>query len=102
MSSADDILQRWGLCPHCLAIKNYTTYVRVRFADAKGLSHYINADNATDPVRLSTWVYSYINNIEIDPDTLDFEINNYLQAFIPVAVINGTPVCPVHLWAQTK
>jgi hypothetical protein len=102
MSGPANILEVWGLCPYCLSIKAISSYACVHFTDATGTTHIKYADNTTYPNQLSAWVYKYIDNVEIDPETLDFEVNGYHNAFIPVAVINGSPVCPLHLWVLVK
>jgi hypothetical protein len=89
-------LLRYGYCPYCLCIKDYTANVCVRYT-SESLQHRVIAVNPTNPVWLNNWVDTYR-----EYDDAVFEINEYQNAFIPVAFIDGTPVCPVHLWQKIK
>ena len=93
-----NLINKCGYCPYCLTIKDARSMVRVRFT-VDNIQEIINADQGTvlNPVNLLKWVEFYSDAYEVD-----FEIDTYRHAFIPVAILNGTPVCPAHLWTITQ
>jgi hypothetical protein len=52
---------------------------------------------AVRPVRLTEWLHDHISE-DFDQFTLD----TFANAFVPVAVIASTPLCPNHLWMETN
>lgn len=89
-----DILNHYGFCPFCIAIKSYSSYVtaRNRNEDQRADPRII-----TDPIRLTEWLYNQLFREGFQSFTLD----SYSYAFIPVAVIKNTPLCTIHLWNET-
>jgi hypothetical protein len=88
------IIKQWGYCPYCLCVKDSRTSVRARYITDDGKLYITEADNPLYPIHLLKWVEDHSLETEIN-----FMINAYDGAFIPVAVVKGTPVCGVHLWS---
>ena len=90
------LLDHWGLCPYCLANRNHTTSIRVHYT-SENMQYVIAAGNPTDPKYLDAWIRGFLKYEDVN-----FEINQYMNAFIPVAIVNGSPVCPWHLWEHAR
>lgn len=91
------LVRKYGYCPHCLCVKDARITVSVSYTGDDEKYYREIAENPTDPSWLLQWVDKY--SLETN---LDFQIASYYKAFIPVAIVNGTPLCPVHLWACTS
>lgn len=95
MDDGLDLLGQYGFCPYCLAIKNYTTTVLARSSQRTDIAP---PEVCTDPVALSRWLHDKLGE---HAGEVRFEIGDTTNRFVPVAFINGTPVCPVDLWWLT-
>lgn len=95
------LLDRWGFCPFCVAIRNTMSSVTVQYRRTPDGGH-IRLDEQAPPriitraVELTEWLYDHITE-----DFSTFILDEYRDAFVPVAVIGGVPLCPIHLWAET-
>lgn len=88
-----ELLDKWGFCPFCLAIKNYSTFVRARFP---GRTTNAPQNILVSPVELTAWL-----DEQVEAGCTSFELNQVQQAFVPVAVWQNTPLCGWHLWQFT-
>jgi hypothetical protein len=94
-----DLLEKFGLCPWCLSIKDSRFGVA---AVGNGFTEFLPNDvYVTDPPGLVRWVDQMIAKHGYPPD-VRFRINDTYDRFVPVAVIGGTPVCAVDLWRLTS
>jgi hypothetical protein len=107
-----DLLARYGFCPWCLAIKNAQTIVVARTpvryvqkTDGATMTvydtRYPHQDGVeiTNPNGLITWLHKQLGE---HLGAVDFEIDQTQHRFVPVAIFDGTPVCPVDLWWLTE
>lgn len=90
------LIKRWGYCPYCLCIQNRQCIVRAIWT-ANELQYNEHCEDNTNSQYVIEWIEKHIFD-----DNIDFEINQYIHAFIPVAIVNGTPLCQMHLWNRPK
>jgi hypothetical protein len=88
------LLDRWGFCPFCIATQDSRSTVEVH--DRYKHVEVAPPGTAVNPVRLTEWLHDHISQ-DFDHFTLDI----FANAFVPVAVIASTPLCPNHLWLET-
>lgn len=89
-----NILKNKGYCPFCVSIQNAQTLVRVNLNNTTLQT----MKNPTNPHDLIQWLDDWIG----EPNWIEFTLDAISHAFVPVAVIKNTPVCPYHLWYLTK
>ena len=92
------LLDRWGFCPFCVAIRNWTSSVAVHYRPGTRELAIEQAPQQilTRPVLLTEWLHDHITE-----DFAEFRLDEVTAAFVPVAVIAGIPLCPNHLWIET-
>lgn len=91
-------IDRWGYCPYCLSQKSDREMVLIEYLDdEEKLFYKEHFDSPTDTLSLIQWLdkMRFMKRV-------DFTVNQYRHAFIPIAIINGTPVCQMHMWQQTE
>lgn len=89
------LLERFGVCPYCLANQDSLTNVG---AVIDGNLLWARSAVSVNPAAMLAWIEGMLAE---HAGRVRFRVNDTIDCYLPVAVLAGSPVCVVHLVRNT-